>query len=119
MKYIIDAQLPKKLSEWLNYKGYDSIHTLDLPAQNDTEDMEIIRISVEIKNSVVVSKDQDFPDYRLIKNIPNRLLWVTTGNIKNKDLLKLFAESFETIHNKFEEGNKFIELTNDSLIIHE
>lgn len=31
MKFLIDAQLPKKLSMFLIEKGYSSIHTLDLP----------------------------------------------------------------------------------------
>jgi predicted nuclease of predicted toxin-antitoxin system len=64
MIYIVDAQLPRKLSIWLNENGFESIHTLDLPDQNDTQDLEIIRISTEMENSVVVSKDKDFPDYR-------------------------------------------------------
>lgn len=31
MKFLIDAQLPYKLMEWLMTKGYDEIHTRDLP----------------------------------------------------------------------------------------
>ena len=119
MKYIIDAQLPRKLSTWLNDNGFEAIHTLDLPDKNDTEDLEIIRISTEIDSSVVVSKDKDFPDYRFIKNLPHRLLWVTTGNIVNKDLLILFENAINQIDSEFRGGKLFIELSNDCLIIHE
>jgi predicted nuclease of predicted toxin-antitoxin system len=119
MKYIVDAQLPKKLSNWLNENGYESIHTLDLPEKNDTQDSEIIRISTEIDDSVVISKDRDFPDYRFIKKLPTLLLWVTTGNIINKELLKIFEEAFKQIDNHFQNGKLFIELTNDSIIVHE
>ena len=38
MKFILDAQLPKKLSDFLIWKGYDAIHTLDLPLKNKTKD---------------------------------------------------------------------------------
>ena len=31
MKYLIDAQLPKRLSFVLQSRGYDTIHTFDLP----------------------------------------------------------------------------------------
>jgi len=41
MKFIVDAQLPKKLSELLVKKGFDSLHTLDLPNNNATTDNEI------------------------------------------------------------------------------
>jgi len=38
MKFIVDAHLSKKLSLFLNEKGFDSIHTLDLPNKNSTSD---------------------------------------------------------------------------------
>ncbi len=38
MKFIVDAQLPKSLSDLLNSRGFDSIHTLDLPNKNSTSD---------------------------------------------------------------------------------
>jgi len=119
MKYIVDAQLPKKLSKWMNSNGYEAIHTLDLPAKNDTQDLEIIRISTEIDDSVVVSKDKDFPDYRFIKGLPYRLLWITTGNIINKELFAMFERVFAQIDHEFKEGKLFIELSNDSIVIHE
>lgn len=45
MKFLIDAQLPKSLSEFLNRKDFDSIHTLDLPKKNRTSDDEIIQFA--------------------------------------------------------------------------
>ena len=42
MKFLLDAQLLKKLSEFLNWKGHDSIHTLDLPDKNRTKDTQIM-----------------------------------------------------------------------------
>jgi len=38
MKFIIDAQLPKKLASIFEQAGYDTLHTLDLPNQNFTKD---------------------------------------------------------------------------------
>jgi predicted nuclease of predicted toxin-antitoxin system len=31
MKFIVDAQLPRKLALWLQSQGFDALHTLDLP----------------------------------------------------------------------------------------
>lgn len=42
MKFLVDAHLPQRLSRWLISKGYDSIHTLDLPAQNSTDELRSI-----------------------------------------------------------------------------
>ena len=58
MKFLVDAHLPKKLSELLKYKGFDSIHTLDLPNKNYTKDSEINQISIE-EQRVLISKDAD------------------------------------------------------------
>ncbi|WP_219921611.1 DUF5615 family PIN-like protein [Rufibacter sp. XAAS-G3-1] len=38
MKFIVDAQLPKSLSDLLRSKGIESVHTLDLPDKNKTKD---------------------------------------------------------------------------------
>ena len=68
---------------------------------------------------VVISKDKDFPQQRILRGKPERLLWVTTGNIVNRDLLLLFAANFDYIDESFQAGSSFIELGNVSIIIHE
>ncbi len=94
MKFIVDAQLPEKLKHWLNDRGYNAIHTNDLPNRHLTPDITIIKIA-EQENRIVVSKDSDFYKYHLINGIPKRILFVTTGNIVNKELIRLF----EFLHN--------------------
>ncbi|MDQ7084486.1 MAG: DUF5615 family PIN-like protein [Sulfurovum sp.] len=69
MKFLLDAQLPKKLSDFFVYKGYDTIHTLDLPDANKTKDSQINDISVNEKR-VVISKDLDFIESLLICDRP-------------------------------------------------
>ena len=38
MKFLIDAQLPRRLAGRLREVGFDAIHTLDLPLANRTPD---------------------------------------------------------------------------------
>jgi predicted nuclease of predicted toxin-antitoxin system len=45
MKFLIDAQLPRRLAHQLSSAGYDAIHTLDLPNGNRTSDADIIGIA--------------------------------------------------------------------------
>ena len=45
LKFLVDAQLPIHLKHWLVYKGYDAIHTLELPDRNLTEDGLVTRIA--------------------------------------------------------------------------
>lgn len=75
MKFIIDAQLPKSLSEFLNQKGYDSIHTLDLPNKNRTKESQIVKIANQ-EGRIVISKDVDFLESYLVKSEPRKLIIV-------------------------------------------
>jgi predicted nuclease of predicted toxin-antitoxin system len=96
MKFIVDAQLPKKLSHFLVSKGFDSIHTLELPLRNSTPDVEIIDIS-ERENRIVITKDSDFYDSKLLRDKPKKLIIVLTGNISNDSLINLFDNHIEKI----------------------
>lgn len=80
MKFLIDAQLPLRLSHLLAKADHDSIHTSDLPDGNRTSDRQLAHIA-DSENRVVVTKDRDFRDSHLLQNLPRRLLVVTTGNI--------------------------------------
>jgi len=31
VRFLVDAQLPRALSDWITREGHDSIHTFDLP----------------------------------------------------------------------------------------
>ncbi len=116
MKFIFDAQLPRKLSLLFKHKGYDSIHTLDLPNKNKTTDSDINRISIS-EERVVVSKDLDFVESLLVSNKPYKLLYVSTGNINNKELQDIFAKNLDQIITYLEE-NRLVELTNENITVH-
>ena len=45
MKFLVDAQLPRSLCHWLQERGHDAVHTLDLALGNRTPDSEIVRIA--------------------------------------------------------------------------
>lgn len=117
MKFIIDAQLPIRLKDWLNKNGQDAIHTVDLPNKQFTSDLDIIEIA-EKTERIVISKDSDFYKHNLIKGKPKKLLFITTGNIVNSALMELFQLNFQTILNYFKAGNKVIEVDNNSIIVH-
>ena len=59
MKFLIDAQLPRRLAHQLRAAGFETIHTLDLPQGNRTSDQALITFSLT-EHCVVVTKDSDF-----------------------------------------------------------
>lgn len=116
MKFIIDAHLPTRLSDLFIELRDDSIHTLDLIDRNATDDNIIRKISIN-ETRIVVTKDSDFEDSFLLQRIPAKLLLVTTGNIPNKQLMKLFLDNIGEIINLFEDNN-FIEIDRDEITVH-
>lgn len=96
MKFLVDAQLPRTLSEFLKQKGLDSIHTLDLPGGNRTIDRRIAEMANE-EGRFVVTKDVDFLESYIVKAEPAKLILIRTGNITNVDLIKIFDANLETL----------------------
>jgi predicted nuclease of predicted toxin-antitoxin system len=117
MKFIIDAQLPLALSKYLKGRGFDVIHTDDLPKKEFTTDTEIREISVR-ESRILITKDSDFLDSFYVKGIPHKLLLESTGNIKNKALLSLFDSNIEKLNELFVDYS-FVELDNFELLGHE
>ena len=116
MKFLVDAQLPRRLARWLQASGHDVIHTRDLPEGNRTVDEAINQISIQDQR-VVISKDGDFVDTFLLRHAPYKLLFVATGNISNRELERLFRDNLENIVNAFETYD-FVEIYGTSLICH-
>ena len=116
MKVLVDAHLPKRLSEFLTAHDIESIHTLDLPRKNATPDSEIIRFADD-ENRIVISKDSDFLDNYILDGSPKKLLIVSTGNINNQNLIRLFEKNLETLKSLFEE-NSVIEIDEEEIQVH-
>lgn len=116
MKFLVDAQLPRRLTRWLQTAGYNAIHTLDLPTGNKTTDEAINDLSLQ-DNYVVITKDADFVSSFILQGKPYKLLLVSTGNITNQQLELLFQQNIQQIADLFK-THKFIELDRSSITIH-
>ena len=116
MKFIIDAHLPRRLAHLLQQAGYDAIHTLDLSLGNRTPDTFINQLSAQ-ERRVVVTKDSDFVDSFWLRQAPWKLLLVSTGNIRNVDLLAIFHANLEKIVEGFDAFD-FIEVNRTDVIFH-
>jgi predicted nuclease of predicted toxin-antitoxin system len=116
MKFIVDAQLPRKFVIWLNEAGHDALHTLDLPKKNLTSDKELTEFAVS-QGRVVVSKYDDFVQAFLVNGEPSLLL-ISTGNISNLALEALIKSNLKLISDAFLQS-RFVELTFNSIVIHD
>lgn len=115
MKILLDAQLPRSFVQLLREKGYDAIHTFDLPRGNRSSDATISAVA-DRDGRVVFSKDADFIQSQLLQGSPAQLLVVTTGNINNRELAALLIPLLPELAALFAD-HQLIELNRSALII--
>lgn len=116
MKLLLDAHLPRRLAHFLSSQGHDALHTLDMPDGNRTTDDVLISFA-NAEERIVVTKDSDFVISFYLSHTPLRLLLVSTGNISNVDLERLFRINLDKLVEAFA-THDFIELSQTHIIMH-
>jgi predicted nuclease of predicted toxin-antitoxin system len=115
MKFLIDAQLPRRMATWLASAGCDAVHTLDLPDRNRTTDAQLIeRADRELR--AIVTKDADFVNSHLLHGRPAKLVLVSTGNISNRELEQIMVPLIPDIIREFQ-LHAFLELGRAGIIV--
>ncbi len=113
MKFPVDAQLPRRMCAWLG--PHDAVHTTSLPYGNRTPDAELIE-RADLEDRILVTKDDDFVQARLLHGRPQRLWLITTGNIGNDALEALVRAALAQVEPALAEA-AFIELGRHHLTI--
>jgi predicted nuclease of predicted toxin-antitoxin system len=116
MRFLVDAQLPRRLAVRLAEAGHDALHTLDLAEGNRALDAELVRLA-DAEGRVLITKDADFVHSFHLNGRPRKLLLVSTGNIANSDLERLLLPQLPVIVAAYSAAS-FVELTRTSLIVH-
>ncbi len=119
MKFLVDAQLPRRLAHEINALRGDAVHMLDLPAGNRTSDA---ALSTQAngegpRDGDKGPKDSDFVNSFLLRGEPAQLLFITTGNVSNNDLIQLLRAHWASLLSLFEEGNS-VEFSHTALTLH-
>ena len=117
MKFLVDAQLPVRLCDFLSRSGHDAVHVSALPDGNRSSDAVIAEIA-DAERRIVVTKDLDFRHSHLTVNSPRQLMIVATGNISNTELLELLDARLEDLVRAFGSA-ELVELRPDLLVIHQ
>ena len=117
LRFLVDAQLPRRLAQFLAFHtGCDCLHTLELPAANQTQDGSITQLSMA-EQRIVITKDADFVNSFLLHSQPYKLLLVSMGNISTNDLLALFREFLPQLTKLFV-YHSYLELSRTLLVTH-
>jgi predicted nuclease of predicted toxin-antitoxin system len=116
MNFLIDANLPRGLVHIFKEHGHNAIHTMDLPEGNATVDTALLDYS-DKNNCIITTKDSDFSTSFWLQNRPQKLLLISTGNIRNSELETLLTANFEQLITGLTE-NRYVELTREHVIVH-
>jgi predicted nuclease of predicted toxin-antitoxin system len=115
VNFVIDAQLPRRMAAWLTAAGHDALHTLDLPDGNRTSDEQIQDVA-DREQRVIITKDADFVDAHLLRKRPARLLLISTGNIRNRDLEGLVVALIADVVRELS-AHTFVELGRSGIVV--
>jgi predicted nuclease of predicted toxin-antitoxin system len=108
MRFIIDAQLPPALARMLTEHGYVAEHVTDIGLR-DADDSPIWHYALQ-HQTIIVTKDEDFP-HRLSQSVTAPvILWLRIGNTSRKALLQWFEPLLPSIIKHIQQGDRLIEV---------
>ena len=108
MRFLVENQLPAALARFLNERGHDAQHVLDL--QLDEGDDQAIWRRAASDGRVVVSKDQDFLHLATQPNASTAFVWVRLPNCRKAALLAAFQRALPALIPALEAGNQVVEI---------
>ncbi len=107
----IDAQLPPTLAEWIvGTFGVNAISLRELGLR-DAKDIEIFEAAKQ-PNVVIMSKDSDFVDLVCRLGAPPQILWLTCGNVTNRNLRELLIATLLEAIEQLQQGEIVVEIIN-------
>ena len=116
MKFLVDAQLPRRLMGTLAEVGHEAVHTPWLPDQNRTKDGTLRRLA-DAEGHIVMIKDADFVTSHLLRASPAKLLRVSTVNMHTQPLIAPVQSNLGRTEHAFSVAS-IVELKATALIVH-
>ena len=110
MKFWIDAQLPPTLADWLSATFNVEATALRDLGLRDAKDEDIFN-EAQQENVVILTKDSDFIDLVCRLGTPPKIIWITCGNITNRNLRKLLSATFEQAIIQLQAGENIVEIS--------
>ena len=110
MNFLIDAQLPPSLANWLAETFNVNATALRDVGLRDAADIDIFNAARK-PDTVIVTKDSDFVELVTSLGMPPQILWVTCGNATNRNLRRIFNNTFMDALRLLEAGEKIVEIS--------
>jgi predicted nuclease of predicted toxin-antitoxin system len=109
MKIWVDAQLPPTLPNWVS-ASLEAAALRDLSLR-DARDIEIFE-AARAENAVIMIKDSDFIDLVCRRGTPPQILWLTCGNVTNRNLRQLLTTTLPDALERLRQREIIVEISN-------
>ncbi|TAE57754.1 MAG: hypothetical protein EAZ76_17490 [Nostocales cyanobacterium] len=109
MKIWIDAQLPPTLADWIKNTFAIEAFSLKAIGLRDAKDIDIFE-AAKIANVIIMTKDSDFVDLVCRLGTPPQIIWLTCGNVTNRNLRQLLSLTLPDALEKLSQGEMIVEI---------
>ncbi|QMW21919.1 DUF5615 family PIN-like protein [Sandaracinobacteroides saxicola] len=107
MIFLVDAQLPPGLCEWLERRGHVGHHVSHL-GMSEGSDRAIADLASG-NGWAIMTKDEDF--LQLHRADRYSLVWIRCGNLRNRALRAWLDQRWQMVEEQLKAGNCLIEIT--------
>jgi len=107
-RFLIDNQLPQALVPWLESKGSFAQHVLSRKLAQSPD--EVIWLTAARERAIIISKDEDFARFTLVRTEPVPVLWLRIGNCRSTALLATMGRAWPAINEQLDAGARLIEI---------
>jgi predicted nuclease of predicted toxin-antitoxin system len=108
VKFLVDANLPPVLAQWLTIAGHDAQHVSELDMTTAT-DVAIWARAREM-NACIVTKDEDFVLLHAIESSGPPVVWVRIGNATRRTLLARLPAIWPAVVAALRGGERIVEV---------
>jgi predicted nuclease of predicted toxin-antitoxin system len=106
--FLVDAQLPPALANWLTQQGHTAQHVDNLGLRN-AEDVVIWNWALR-SAAIIVTKDEDFAERTARTTSSPVIVWLRIGNSTNRALLEWLEPRWTQVTVLLDAGNRLIEV---------
>ena len=108
MKFLVDAQLPPALAQWLREAGHDAQAVREVGLR-DAEDGEIWR-HAKAQGRAIITKDEDFSQRAQTGASGPVIIWLRLGNTSNATLHASLVPRIPELVRLIEQGARVVEV---------
>lgn len=108
MRFLVDAQLPAALARWLVEHGHIAEHVSDIGMSAASD--RVIWEYAHRASAVIVTKDEDFAQRRVLAVVGPSVLWLRIRNSRKQELLSRFSNLLHIAVAAFERGETLVEV---------